>query len=156
MPSEAPSRESEPVRHWPRAGVSAAIFRDGKVLLGQRSKPPLTGVWSLPGGHIEPGEKAIDAVRRELAEETGIEADIRGVADVVDVILHEDSGEIRAHYVITVFYGDWRSGEAIAGSDCMAIQWADPDELESLPLTQGAAEVIGRIRKLMGDATAGG
>lgn len=144
------SDESAPAKHWPRAGVSIAVFRGGKVLLGQRSKPPLTGVWSLPGGHIEPGEKAIDAVRRELAEETGVEADIRGVADVADVILRGKDGALRAHYVIAVFYGDWRSGEPVAGSDCMAVQWADTDALEGLPLTQGAAEVVARIRKLMG------
>lgn len=149
MSSKQPNDNSTAAGHWPRAGVSAAVFRDGKILLGQRSKPPLTGVWSLPGGHIEPGETAIEAVRRELAEETGVKADIRGVADVVDVILRDDDGTLRAHYVITVFYGDWRGGEPVAGSDCMGVQWADPDALEGLALTAGTAEVIARIRTLI-------
>lgn len=150
MPPERPTDNATPAGPWPRAAVSIAVFRDGKVLLGQRSKPPLTGVWSLPGGHVEPGEKAIDAVRRELAEETGIEADIHGVADVADVILHDDDGSLRVHYVITVFHGEWRSGEPVAGGDCIGVQWADPSDLEGIPLTKGTAEVIGRIRKLVG------
>lgn len=148
MPDDTPT-EPASTKHWPRAGVSAAIFREGKILLGQRSKPPLTGVWSLPGGHIEPGEKAIDAARRELAEETGVEADIRGVADVVDVILRDGEGGMRAHYVITVFYGDWRKGEPVAGGDCMGVQWAGPGDLDGLTLTSGTADVIARIRALM-------
>jgi len=150
MQSGNPSDNSPRSGHWPRAGVSIAVFRDGKVLLGQRSKPPLEGVWSLPGGHVEPGEKAIDAVRRELAEETGVEADIRGVADVADVILRDDGGALRAHYVITVFYADWRSGEPVPGSDCIGVQWADPDDMEGIALTSGTADVIARIRKLAG------
>jgi ADP-ribose pyrophosphatase YjhB (NUDIX family) len=80
---------------WPRAAASAAIFRDGKVLLAQRSKPPLKGIWSLPGGHIEPGEKAIEAAHRELNEETGITADLKGLADVANVIMRRDDGALR-------------------------------------------------------------
>ena len=44
---------------FPRPGVSAAVFRDGDVLLVRRGKLPLRGIWSLPGGHIEAGERAL-------------------------------------------------------------------------------------------------
>src|SRR5262245_57836464 len=54
----------------PQAAVSAAIFRDREILLVKRGRFPAKGLWSLPGGHIELGEHAIDAIRRELAEET--------------------------------------------------------------------------------------
>lgn len=133
----------------PRAGVSAAIFRDGQVLLGQRSKPPLEGIWSLPGGHIEAGEKALAAIRRELLEETGVTADILGLADTADVILKNDDGSVCAHYVITVFFGHWRSGEPRAGSDCRAVQWADPGALDALEMTQGTAEIIAKAQRLV-------
>ncbi len=88
---------------FPRPGVSAAVFRDGDVLLVQRGKLPLRGIWSLPGGHIHRGERALAAAHRELAEETSVEADLKGVADAVDVILHHDDGTLRVHYALTVF-----------------------------------------------------
>ncbi len=133
----------------PVPAVSAAVFRDGKVLLAQRSKPPLTGIWSLPGGHVEPGEKVRAAVVRELAEETGIEADILGIADVVDVILRHDEGTIRAHYIIAVFYGLWRAGEPRAMSDCQAVDWVDPDALCQRKMTEGTADVIANAAALL-------
>lgn len=133
----------------PRPAVSAAIFRDGQVLLGQRSKPPLDGVWSLPGGHIEAGETALAAVTRELMEETGVTADIYGIADTADVVLKNDDGSLRAHYGLTVFFGLWRSGEPRAGSDCRAVQWADPGALDVLEMTEGTAEIIGTAQRLV-------
>ncbi|MDA7948439.1 MAG: NUDIX hydrolase [Hyphomicrobiaceae bacterium] len=136
----------------PTPAVSAAIFHDGKVLLAQRGKPPLTGVWSLPGGHIEVGEKARDAVARELAEETGIVADIVGIADVTDVILRHDDGSVRAQYVITVFYGHWQAGEARAMSDCQAVDWVAPDMLPDRKMTEGTAAIIAHAAALLANA----
>jgi 8-oxo-dGTP pyrophosphatase MutT (NUDIX family) len=57
----------------PTLAASAACFRDGKVLIAKRIKPPL---WSLPGGRIEPGETPEAAAARELMEETGVTAEI--------------------------------------------------------------------------------
>jgi 8-oxo-dGTP diphosphatase len=54
--------------------VGALLVRDGKVLLGRRAddRAWLPGAWDVFGGHVEPGEDGIDALRRELAEELGI------------------------------------------------------------------------------------
>lgn len=134
---------------WPRAAASAAIFRDGKVLLAQRSKPPLTGIWSLPGGHIEPGEKAREAAHRELSEETGIAAELKGLVDVVDVILRHDDGSLRAQYVICAFYGVWLKGEARPQSDSMEVEWVAVSELSERPLTEGTAAIIERAAGLL-------
>ena len=87
------SGDSQAVRRdpdWPRCGASAAIFREGAVLLIERAKGALKGRWSLPGGHIEPGETAQAAAVREVREETGVEADIQGLVDIHDVILRAD------------------------------------------------------------------
>ena len=137
----------------PRAAVSTAVFRDGQVLLAQRGKLPLRGLWSLPGGHIHAGEKAEAAAHRELLEETGVEAALLGVADVADVILRNDDGTLRAHYVLTVFYGTWVAGEPLAASDCMGVCWAEPDTLDARPMTEGTARIIRKAHGLLTGTT---
>jgi ADP-ribose pyrophosphatase YjhB (NUDIX family) len=126
----------------PRPSVSAAVFRDARVLLVQRAKPPFENIWTLPGGHIEAGEEARAAVHRELLEETGIRADLKGVVDVADVILRRDDGALDRHYVIAVYYGRWLSGEAKAASDTRALRWVELSELGQLELTDGAHRII--------------
>jgi len=138
---------------WPRPAASCAIFRDGEVLIAQRAKPPLAGVWSLPGGHIEPGETAREAAIRELAEETGVAADLKAIADVVDVIVRDDDGALRAHYVITVFFGLWLRGDARPGSDCLAVEWVDPEALAGRRMTQGTPAIIQCAAVLLEDLT---
>ena len=71
---------------WPRCGTSAAIFRRREVLLIERAKGPLKGLWSLPGGHIEAGEPARMAALREVREETGVAAVLGGLVDVHEVL----------------------------------------------------------------------
>ena len=128
----------------PIPGVSAAIFNGGEVLLVKRAKGQLRNVWSLPGGHIEAGETVLEAIHREILEETDIHAEIKGLVDVVDVILQDQAGQISAHYVLNVFYGLWRSGKAQAGSDSAAVCWINPSELNSLPTTDGLGKIIDR------------
>ena len=77
-----------------RDGASIAVFKDRKVLLVKRARPPFAGLWSLPGGKREGQEAPREAARRELKEETGIEADVEGVVDMVKIPRdEEDSGE---------------------------------------------------------------
>jgi 8-oxo-dGTP diphosphatase len=128
----------------PRAAVSGAIFRGGRVLLVRRARPPALGLWSLPGGHIEAGETAAEALRRELMEETGITARLDGVADAVDVIRRNDEGAVIFHRVIVVFHGIWLSGEPRAASDVSAVMWRRLEEIAGLETTPGLAAVIER------------
>jgi 8-oxo-dGTP diphosphatase len=120
------------------------------VLVAQRSKEPFKGIWSLPGGHVELGEALRDAARRELMEETGIEAELQAIIDVAEVIRRENN-EIKAHYAIVCFGGSWRSGEARAGDDAAAVCWAAPDELEELAMTEGTLRIIEKARQLIGN-----
>ncbi len=140
----ANSQAVRPDTGWPRCGASAAVFRDDAVLLIERAKGALKGRWSLPGGHIEPGETARAAAVREVREETGVEADIQGLLDIHDVILRRPDGTLRAHYLITVFCGRWREGEPSAGSDASAAQFVRIGDIDGYPLTEGAAELIRR------------
>jgi len=133
-----------PTTPWPRCGASAAIFRGTEVLLVERGKGPLRGLWSLPGGHIEPGEAARAAALREVREETGVEADIAGLLDIHEVLRHDDGGRLTAHYLLIVFFGRWLGGEPAAGDDAAAARFVPVEALGTLPLTDGAASFIHR------------
>lgn len=133
----------------PRAAVSVAVFREGKILLVKRGRPPAIGLWSLPGGHIETGETALDAARRELHEETAIEAKILGVAGLKDVIERNDQGSVLFHRVITVFYGIWGRGEVKAGSDARHAAWQDPGRLDAMAVTEGLQEIIANAKQYL-------
>jgi ADP-ribose pyrophosphatase YjhB (NUDIX family) len=126
----------------PQLGVSACIFKNGKVLLAERTKPPFDGVWSLPGGHVEHGERLAAAAHRELLEETGIEADFAKPFDWAEIILTSAGGEIETHYVIAVFAGIWRAGEARAGSDARAVEWVSIADIAKHALTPETGRII--------------
>ena len=97
----------------PVPAVGVVCLRDDDVLLIRRGTPPRLGEWSLPGGRIEPGERAIDAALRELREETGVEAEIMGLVDVVDGLFTE----MGRHYVLIDYVAFWTGGDPVAGDD---------------------------------------
>jgi len=138
------SHSARPNVAWPRCGASAAVFRGETVLLIVRAKGALKGLWSLPGGHIEPGETARAAAMREVREETGVEADIDALVDVHDVILRGAEGKLSAHYLIAVFRGRWRMGEPCASSDASLARFVRVSDVAALRLTDGAASLIRR------------
>lgn len=136
------NRSTATPAHWPKAAASIALFRDDCVLLVERSKPPRAGLWSLPGGHIEPGETAAAAAARELHEETGLAATVDGLVDILDVIMRDDDGNLRAHYLLAVHYGRWRSGEPRATSDAADARFVPLGRLDEFSLTPGAKRLI--------------
>lgn len=135
-------------QQWPRLGVSASVWKDGKVLLVQRAKPP-HGIWAFPGGHVEPGERLEDAAARELREETGITAQLRGLVGLYDVIRRDGAGLVTTHYVIACYWGVAGPEEALAASDAAAVTWADPARLGGFALAHNMAEAIGRAKELL-------
>ena len=134
---------------FPRLGASACVWREGRVLIVQRAKPPLTGIWSLPGGAVEPGETAKDAAARELGEETGVTAALDQLVDLVDIIRHGPDGSLAFHYAVACYTGHWVSGEPIAASDAQAARFAAVSELEALNMTDGTPAIIRRARDLL-------
>lgn len=135
--------------HWPRPAASAAVFRDDTVLIAERGKGAMAGVWSLPGGHIEPGERAMAAAQREVREETGVEAELLGLADVHDVLIRDAAGALSAHYVIAVYFGRWQSGEPVAGEDTRSARFVPLDALSNFSMTPGAPAIIATARRLL-------
>jgi 8-oxo-dGTP diphosphatase len=117
-------------------GASIAVLSQNKVLLVRRRRAPSAGLWSLPGGKIEGGESPGEAARRELREETGIEADVEGVLDRVAVAASDRT------YRLTVFYGRLTGGALRPGGDAETAEWVHLDEVEGRPMTEGTAELI--------------
>jgi 8-oxo-dGTP diphosphatase len=153
--AEKPMNErAQPVPEaaWPRCGASAAVFRAQEVLLVQRGKGLLRGRWSLPGGHIEPGERAEAAAVREVREETSVEAEMAGLLDVHEVLLRREDRSLLAHHLIVVYAGRWIAGEPRPGADEMAARFVPAAELGAYPLTDGALPLIERARLMLGRA----
>ncbi|HZV85300.1 MAG TPA: NUDIX hydrolase, partial [Brevundimonas sp.] len=112
----------------PVAAVGVVCLRGDEVLLIRRGKPPRKGEWSLPGGRIEYGERATDAALRELREETGVEAEISGLLDVVDGVFPEEG----RHYVLIDFGAVWLAGEPVAGDDAVEARFVALADAEGL------------------------
>jgi ADP-ribose pyrophosphatase YjhB (NUDIX family) len=126
----------------PLVGVGVVVIKDGRVLLIRRGKPPSAGAWSLPGGRQRLGETVREAARRELREETGVEARLTVLLDVVDSITRDEGGDIAYHYTLVDFLAEWRGGEARAGGDAAEAIWADPDHLAPYELWDETLRLI--------------
>ena len=126
----------------PLIGVGVVVFKGPKVLLVRRGKPPRAGGWSLPGGRQRLGERVRETARREVAEETGLEAEVTALLDVVDSITRDEASRIAYHYTLVDFLAEWRSGEAAAGGDAAEVTWADPADLERYELWDETVRLI--------------
>ena len=130
----------------PQLAVSAAIFRDGKILLVRRARSPAKGFYSLPGGRVEFGETLHAALHREVDEETALKIDIVGLAGWREVVPGTGGG---GHYVIMSFAARWTSGEPALNEELDAFRWLVPDVLGNLKLTGGLHEVIESARRVL-------
>ena len=128
----------------PLVGVGGVVITDGRVLLIRRAGPPLQGEWSIPGGLLELGESLNQGVRRELAEETGLEVRVLDLIEVFERVFPDDDGRTKYHFVILDYLCEAVSGEARAASDVTDVAWAQEDELASYSLTPTATRVIKR------------
>jgi 8-oxo-dGTP diphosphatase len=131
----------------PQLAVSAAIFRDGKVLLVRRARSPGKGFYSLPGGRVEFGESLHAALHREVDEETALKIEIAGLAGWREVV----PGRIgHGHFVIMSFAARWIAGEPVLNEELDDFKWCAPDALGDLKLTDGLPEIVNAARQVIG------
>ena len=126
----------------PLVGVGGVAIWNGRVLLIRRGGPPLEGEWSIPGGMLEVGETLHQAVKRELAEETGIETRVGELIEVFERIFPDSEGRAKYHYVILDYLCEVTGGTARAGSDATEVAWAAETEIVSFRLSETATRVI--------------
>ncbi len=126
----------------PIVGVGVVCLRGDDVLLIRRGKPPRMGMWSLPGGRQKLGETVRDAALRELVQETGVEAELGALLDVVDAVTPDAAGRVAYHYTLVDFAAAWRSGAPRAGGDAAETRWFDPAGLDALDLWTETRRVI--------------
>jgi 8-oxo-dGTP diphosphatase len=106
----------------------------GRLLLIKRGHEPGAGLWSLPGGRIEPGETDQQAVAREVLEETSLLVECRRLLGTVEL-----PGPGETVIVVSDYLAEVTGGELAAGDDAADARWVAAADLDGLPLTSGLA-----------------
>lgn len=109
-----------------------AYDRTGRLLLVQRANEPGRGLWSLPGGRVEPGETDAAALVREMAEETGLVVEPGALVGRVR----------RGRYDIADYRCRVVGGSLVAGDDALDARWCSAADLERLPLVPQLRETL--------------
>lgn len=134
----------------PFLAVSAAIIRDGKVLVVRRARKPALSLYSLPGGVVETGETLAEAVTREVREETALTIAPVALAGHREVIVRDADGRAERHFVILCFAARWLAGEPVLNEELDDARWIDPAALATLETTEGLAEIVAAAVMLAG------
>ncbi|HEY9843756.1 MAG: NUDIX domain-containing protein [Candidatus Sericytochromatia bacterium] len=117
---------------YPEATVGALILNpEGEIFLFQSHK--WKGAWAIPGGHIEAGESAADAVCREALEETGL------ILDSVDFLCYQECIYDPAfwqakHFIFLDFVCRTAGGEVTLNDEAEAWKWVRIEELDQLDI----------------------
>jgi len=130
-PDEVIRMRAKPIK----PAVSVALRRNDTLLLVLRARAPSQGFYAFPGGHVEPGEALEAAARRELLEETGLQA-----GTMTPLVLLDVEGEI-ADYRLQVFAGSYAGGEPQAASDAEAAAFFTLREMEAMRVLESVLDV---------------
>ncbi|MEP3418873.1 MAG: NUDIX hydrolase [Lentilitoribacter sp.] len=126
--------------HEYKLGASAIVVSGDKYLLIKRGKEPSKGMYSFPGGHVEPGERLEAAAIRELEEETNL------IGHNARQFAQYDLSEKRPRFMLHVFLVDVLDTHgAVAGDDAADLGWYTYDEANALPLTNNVAECLTKL-----------
>lgn len=123
--------------------VAVIVDEEERVLLTRRSIPPFKDLWVMPGGKIDLGEPLLDALKREVREEVGIEVD---VDDLIDVFEHVTPGEDKYHFVIIYYLCRPLSCSIVHNEDEVSeVAWVAFPDLASYHLAEGASFILEKL-----------
>jgi ADP-ribose pyrophosphatase YjhB (NUDIX family) len=134
----------------PFLAVSAAIFRDGKVLAVRRARKPALNLYTMPGGVVEIGETLFEAVTREVREETALAIEPVALAGHREAIQRDAQGLVERHFIILCFAARWLSGDVVLNEELDDARWLTLPELAALRTTEGLAEIVNAAADLLG------
>jgi ADP-ribose pyrophosphatase YjhB (NUDIX family) len=121
----------------PELAVGAVAVDADRLLLVRRGHGPAAGEWSVPGGRVEFGETLVEAVVREVREETGLDALCGPEIGWVERISDEHHFVI-VDFLVTVLDPD----EPVAGDDAAEVRWVPVDDVPGLRLVEGLAAFL--------------
>lgn len=123
--------------------VSAVIEKDGLLLFGQKKAGigPYPNTWHLIGGGVNDNESLIDAVKREIKEEAGIEAEI-GKPLGFDEDFEPNKHNEMTHFIFLVFKAKYISGEIKPDDDMEKLKWISKDKLSQIELNRPARKLF--------------
>ena len=126
----------------PRVAVGAIVFKDDRVLLVRRGKPPARDLWAIPGGSVEICETLQRAAEREIYEETGITIQALEPIFTFDYIERDPSGCARFHYVIIDLTAEYVAGELRPGDDAAEARWVSSQEIAGLKVSSKTRQLL--------------
>jgi 8-oxo-dGTP diphosphatase len=137
-----------PVR--PHIGVGILLIRGNTLLLVKRKYNPDAGYWSIPGGHLDLGEKVQVAAEREGFEETGFKVRVTKLAGIIDKIMYDKDGKIEYHYVLINYFVEQIEGEInqvpVPDDDALDAKFVPFDELKEYKLTDSLIELLTQLK----------
>jgi ADP-ribose pyrophosphatase YjhB (NUDIX family) len=117
----------------PVVAVGGMLMEKGKILLVKRANEPARGLWAIPGGKVNPGEKLKDALEREFLEETGLIVSCGELFYIFEPMGKNNNGELLYHYVILDYLVYKHGGKLMKGSDAADAAWFELKEIEKTP-----------------------
>ncbi|MHA1105278.1 MAG: NUDIX hydrolase [Promethearchaeota archaeon] len=140
-------------RHYPirpQVGVGILLVRNQKLLLVKRKYNPDAGYWSIPGGHLDLGERVEDAAEREALEETGFKVKVTNLAGIINKIMNDKNGKIEYHYVLINYFVEQVEGNMdqvpIPDSDALDARFVKFSELKNYKLTESLVELLKQLK----------
>ena len=135
----------------PYLAVSAAIVRHGKLLVVRRARKPAQNLYTFPGGAVEVGETLIEAVTREVREETALSIEPVALAGHREAIIRDRQGQVERHFVILCFAARWLAGEPKLNEELDDARWVTVAEITALRTTDGLAEIAAAALAKLGE-----
>jgi 8-oxo-dGTP diphosphatase len=134
----------------PLVGVGALIHDgEGRVLLIKRKFEPNKGRWSLPGGLLETGETLVEAGRREVREELGVELDVEGLFQVSEEIIKDGEAKTRFHFVLVDFLASMRpkASRITLNDESESFIWYRPEDVKGLDASENTTRIVEKYLK---------